>query len=424
MVIWNKSYEKSGSKWRPDRWLLALLCCLVCGCQKAPKVPLSSTPKRAPSARKIKWTPAKALHPTDAVPFRDNGALKPLLRSIEQSLRYLRRPSSQKKTYHFGSKKVTHQALALTLIDLQQKLLAWGLRPKLFAYLQSNYHFFESAAKKKVLVTGYYEASLNGAKERTERFRYPLYRKPRDLVTVKLSDFSWFRKATGVPSLLRLRMTPTGGLVPYYTRAEIDYQHKLAGQQLELVWVDDPIDAFFLHIQGSGVVSMTDGSTLRVNYAQKNGHRYYAIGRTLIKEGLASRKEMSMQRIREYLQKHPKRQQEIFSSNPSYIFFRAVKEGPLGSLGVPVTAYRSIATDRRLFPHGALALLRTRIGVFDHKGKQTGWKPITRLVLNQDTGGAIKGPGRVDLFTGFGPKSEQVAGHQKERGQLFFLLKK
>ena len=191
-----------------------------------------------------------------------------------------------------------------------------------------------------------------------------------------------------------------------------------------LAFADNPIDVFFLHIQGSGIVTLDNGETLRVNYDESNGQPYYAIGKWLVQQEILTLENVSMQSIREYLEKHPDELEEIFITNPSYVFFRVVDEGPMGSIGVPVTAFRSIATDAYLFPRGALCYVETQIPVFDDRDKITGWQAYSGFVLNQDTGGAIRGPGRVDLFTGYGKKSKLIAGHMKQFGTFYFLVKK
>jgi membrane-bound lytic murein transglycosylase A len=172
------------------------------------------------------------------------------------------------------------------------------------------------------------------------------------------------------------------------------------------------------------MVRLDDGALVRVNYAAANGRPYRSIGKLLIDRGEVSREEMSMQRIRSYLDDHPEQLEEILSHNPSYVFFRIAERGPLGNISVPLTGGRSIATDSRLFPKGALAFIVSEKPVIDEKGKILRWEPFSRFVVNQDTGGAIRGPARVDLFWGEGKIAEIAAGHMKQMGKLFFLVKK
>ena len=211
--------------------------------------------------------------------------------------------------------------------------------------------------------------------------------------------------------------------MPYHTRAEIDYGGKLGKESLELVWVDDEIDRFFLQIQGSGLIRLADDQTMMVGYAAANGHSYRSIGGWLIRQGLMVREEVSMPSIRTWIKEHPERMAEIFSVNPSYVFFRELPTlEALGCYNVPITAGRSIATDRTLFPGGALALITTELPTFSPVEEITGWRSCNRLVFNQDTGGAIKGPHRVDLYCGDDKPAELVAGVMKQAGRLFFFV--
>jgi membrane-bound lytic murein transglycosylase A len=246
-----------------------------------------------------------------------------------------------------------------------------------------------------VLVTGYYEPLVRGSMRRSGRFTVPLLRLPPPV-------------AGG-----------GGAAGPMPTRAEIE-AGALSGMSLEFVWLDDPIDAFFLHIQGSGVVALEDGRRMRVGYAGRNGHPYVAIGRELIDRGAIEREQMSMQAIRAWLAAHPDQAAEVMALNPSYIFFRRIEDhragdGPIGAQGVPLTPERSIAVDPAFVPLGAPVWLET----FDPR---TPGRPLRRLVVAQDTGSAIRGPGRADLFWGAGEAAADAAGRMKERGRMTVLL--
>ena len=209
-------------------------------------------------------------------------------------------------------------------------------------------------------------------------------------------------------------------LVPYHDRAEI-VSGALENHGNELVWVDDPVEAFFLQVQGSGRVNLDDGGVLRIGYAGANGHPYRSIGRLLIDEQEIPREKMSLQALRRWLAENPAERHRVLNANPSYVFFTEKARGPVGSSGATVTPGRSIATDQGLFPVGALAWIRTWKPIVDSGGERVGEEMLQRLVLNQDTGGAIRGPARVDLFWGHGPEAEQLAGQLKDRGELFFF---
>ncbi len=260
------------------------------------------------------------------------------------------------------------------------------------------------------LFTGYYEAALRGALTQGGVYQTPLYKRPDDLVLVGLGEFKKNWKGKRLAGRLE-----NGQLVPYASRSEID-AGKLRGKNLELVWVDDPVDAFFLHIQGSGRVVFADGSTMRVGYDGHNGHDYTSIGRILIDRGEVSKEEMSMQAIRSWLAAHPDKGQELMRENSSFIFFRELKDdGPIGAQGVALTPGRSLAIDKRFLPLGLPLYLHTFTDPVTPN-------PISRLVVAQDTGGAIKGVVRGDVFWGFGEEAAMRAGKMKETGSFFALL--
>jgi membrane-bound lytic murein transglycosylase A len=266
-----------------------------------------------------------------------------------------------------------------------------------------------------VLFTGYYEPWLEGSRVRDARFKVPVYQRPDDMLTVDLSLFP-SAKSQG-----RLVGREKGGqVVPYFSRGEIT-SGALDGKGQELLWLEDPVDLFFLQVQGSGRVTLEDGVQVRVQYDAQNGLPYRSLGKVLIERGVLPPDQVSMQAIRKYFQDHPE-QLSLLNENASYTFFRLEDDGPFGNIAVALTPGRSIATDAKVFPKGAPALVRTRKPVLNAKGEVTGWTPFTRFVFNQDTGGAITGPGRVDLFWGGGPKAEAAAGRMKEPGELYFLL--
>ncbi|MGX4642687.1 murein transglycosylase A [Massilia sp. SYSU DXS3249] len=264
------------------------------------------------------------------------------------------------------------------------------------------------------LITGYYEPMLNGSRKRGGAFQTPLYRVPDDLLTVDL--------ASAYPSLknMRLRGRLVGKkVVPYSTRAEIE-RAPLSGK--ELVWVDDPVEAFFLEVQGSGRVRIDEtGETVRIAFADQNGHPYKVIGRWLVEQGELPADGVSAQSIKAWIAANPARRQELLNVNPSYIFFREERlpdpsVGPKGALGVPLTPERSVAVDPQHVPLGAPLFLAT-----SHPADGA---PLQRLMMAQDTGGAIRGQVRADFFFGFGGNAAEYAGRMKQRGSVWVLLPK
>jgi len=266
------------------------------------------------------------------------------------------------------------------------------------------------------LFTGYYEASLKGSRTRSERYRTPLYKRPPDLITANLGLFSDELKGKRIAGRVK-----DGELAPFPARKEIE-AGALAGKGLELVWVDDPVDAFFLQIQGSGRVALDDGSELRVGYAAQNGRDYVPIGRKLIERGALARENVSMQSIRKWLADNPDQADGVMNENPSFVFFRELKgDGPVGAQGVALTAGRSIAVDRRHVPYGLPLWLETQAPDAD-AAKPDG--AFHRLMVAQDTGGAIRGAVRGDVFWGYGEEAAGRAGRMKHPGRWFLLLPK
>ena len=266
------------------------------------------------------------------------------------------------------------------------------------------------------LFTGYYEPSLVGSRQRGGAYQTPLYARPPDLVTVELgtfrSDFAG-RRIAG-----RLK---DGKLLPYATRAQI-VDGALVDKADVLVWVNDPVSAFFLQIQGSGRVKLAQGGEMRLGYAATNGQTYTAIGRELVRTGALTRENVSLQTIRAWLAANPKKAAKVMAINKSYVFFREIKgEGPIGAQGVPLTPVRSLAVDRKYIPLGVPIWLEATAPSADNDAPD---QTLRRLMVAQDTGGAIQGPIRGDVFWGHGLAAEQIAGRMKHTGRYFLLLPK
>lgn len=352
-------------------------------------------------------------------PLWDDSSRESLAIALEKSLVCLRRGKPGETDPGPEGDKFSPENVFRTVLLFRELLRSAPDDAELDRKIRENFHFWGLSRENSsefILLTGYYEPILEGNLEAGGEYRYPLYRRPNDLVELPPDGFS--------PRLVA-RME-NGRAVPYYSRREIDTEGSLQGKGLELVWLRELWERFVLHIQGSGQVRLPDGRTLRVGYAASNGRPYRSIGRYLIDQGFLNEKEISMERIREFIQGNPGWAEEVFNYNERYIFFRFLpdSEGPSGALDVPLTPGRSIATDLTVFPPGALAYLVSRQPVQDESGRIVGWKPLRRFVLNQDTGAALKGPGRVDLFFGGGEKAGMAAGGMREEGKIFFLLAK
>jgi len=263
------------------------------------------------------------------------------------------------------------------------------------------------------LITGYYEPLLKGSLTHSSKYRYPLYAAPEDMLTIDLS--SVYPELKG----MRLRGRLQGNkVIPYFSRTDIENGlAPLKGK--EIVWVDNAIDLFFLQVQGSGRIKLENGDTIRVGYHDQNGYPYKSIGKVLVERGDIPLEKASLQGIKDWARKYPGKVAELLNNNPSYVFFREMpnnQNGPLGALGIPLTAGRSLAVDPRAIPLGAPVFLATTWPNSD--------KPLNRLMLAQDTGGAIKGGVRGDFYWGFGNDAGALAGGMRQKGQIWVLLPK
>jgi membrane-bound lytic murein transglycosylase A len=358
--------------------------------------------------------------PDAVVPlFADDLDFADLQTAVEGSLAWYRRMAAD-ALIAFGSDAYTAGHMADSLEQFL-RLMETGPTPeRLNEEIRRHFHvygFFEDDQPREVLFTGYYEPLLRGSLEPDATFRYPLYGRPRDLVTINLSEFS-----PALPKETLVGRHTGQAVVPYFSRQQIDGSDVLAGRADPIAWVDDPVDLFFLHVQGSGRLELDNGETRHVHFHLSNGLPYRSIGKYLIDEGKISKEAVSMQSIRTYLKTHPDEMRQILDYNPRYIFFQTRNHGPKGCFAIELTPGRSIALDRKLFPPAALAFVRTQKPVAADDGAIREWVDFSRFVVNQDTGSAIIGPGRADIFWGHGPYAETAAGHMKHPGQLFFLV--
>ena len=344
-----------------------------------------------------------------------------LRRAVRQSVLYLSKLPPD-RVMGEQPRRVTCAAVLNSLLEFERLLERENCNECWLKEIQNRFDLVPSSsdpAADRVLFTGYYQPVIEASLIPTAEYSYPIYGMPADLIVaeqVKLASPPTAQKLFG-----RLEGED---FIPYYSRREIDQDGILRGRGYEIAWVKNPVDLFFLHIQGSGILQLADGRRLHVGYAAGNGRSYRSIGRLLIDTGKVPQEEMSMQRLRRYFADHPDERSEIMAYNESYIFFRFLEDGPLGSLEVPLTPGRSIATDARLFPKGALALIVTEKPAIDAAGELTGWEPLSRFVLNQDSGGAIRGPQRADIYFGSGPGAGAGAGYMNRPGKLYFLMLK
>jgi membrane-bound lytic murein transglycosylase A len=353
--------------------------------------------------------------------FRDDMDRESLTLAVRRNLEYLNRLNPE-TVFRYGPHDFAIQQVRESQ-EIFLDLLSKGLDPdQLSKEIRRKFRLYRAtgrAGDRRVLFTGYFEPMYEGSLARDETFRYPLYRPPEDLMRIDLSLFSEKFKGESIVARIEGKKAQ-----PYYSRYQIEAEKVLEGKNLEIAWLKDPLDVAFLHIQGSGRLRLPDGKDLLVHYEASNGRPYRSIGRYMIEKGFLAREEMSMQAIRKYLTGHPEVLDEVLNSNPSYVFFRQVGDGPLGSLGVLLTPGRSVALDSRIFPKGALGFISCQKPLTNDQGYIIGWTKFSRFVLNQDSGGAIKGAGRADIFWGSGPYAEVTAGHLQHEGDLYVLIKK
>lgn len=327
-----------------------------------------------------------------------------LLTALERSLDWYEKPSSREA---FPVNGVSHDWARTSVFAFRELVLTAGSVSEAARAVLDEFEVLASVGHDgagTVLFTGYYSPSFEGSRTRTEGYRYPLYRRPADLVTEPRTGRTLGRRVDG-------------RLEPYPTRRQLEESGVLDG--LELVWLNDPFEAYLVQLQGSAVIRLPDGTTMNVAYDGSNGHAYTSVARELVADGKLREDELSVPEVRSYFERHPGELGRYLKRNDRFVFFREETgaDWPQGSLGVKVTPLRSIATDKGVFPPGSVVLVDTRAP--DVGG---GTRRLYRFMLDQDAGGAISSPGRVDIYYGIGDLAETLAGGQYSEGSLYYLL--
>lgn len=395
-----------------------LLCFLIFSCARAPLKDSS-----------------QAFRLASAPPLQDALTMEGFREALDRTLAAYSSSNTIPNEFQFGERKISRAQYLAALEALKAECTSIE---SLQAFIQKNFDFYEvygTDSWGKVFSTGYYDPLMLGSPKKTQKFSQALYKTPEDLVSIDLTAF-----AQRNPDLLDLQKLVKSmrapsfrgriaekKILPYYERKDIDLVQgasPLSGKNLELAWVN-PIDAFFLQIQGSGIVEFYPGQRIRVGYAGANGSSYFAIGKALT--NVIPMAQMSMQRIRQHLQTlNPDQLQEVLNKNPSYVFFQELQGKSLTYSGAEVTPGRTVATDQFLIPKGLLAYFEIETPEFSDAVslEPSAWKFQPRFVFNQDTGGAIRGGGRVDLYYGEGAESERAAGVMKRDGRMWYAAPK
>lgn len=374
------------------------------GCRTEPKTPAPEYSRPLPPG-------AAALRPvTDPTVFRAvleaayDSRDAALDLAVRRSLSWFEAASART---HFPVEGVTFDRAKASVTRFADVLGESADREQFITSIMSQFSLYESVGwdgSGIVLFTGYYSPEFKASATRSGAFQYPLYKLPPDLVK---------EPATGLPLGRRVN----GAVVPWPTRREIEESGLLAGT--ELVWLSTPLDVYIIHVNGSAKLLLQDGSTIYVGYAGKTDRPYTGLGSTMVKRGLISADRLSLPAMRAYFAEHPEQAQPMIYENENYVFFQEYAPGlwPAGSLGVTVTEKRTLATDKAIFPRGGVVIADTQVPTYAGTAR-----PFTQFMLDQDTGGAIKAPGRADIFMGIGPAAELIAGRQYMEGRLYYLF--
>lgn len=386
--------------------LLPLFSVILFGCPKNELEPFRPTEKDysrplAPGEMALrKIGPDR--YPDFSRAYYDRAAL---IASLDNSLAYLRKPSSRR---YFPYLDVSHERAVASLQRMRQLLESVSSPQELDAAIRREFEVYQSVGyddRGTVFFTGYYCPIFEGRKQYDSTFRFPLYRKPPDLVVDS-------------EGMTQGRRTPDGGIVPYYTRREIEEGGVLSG--LEIAWLKDPFEAYVATVQGSTKLRLADGSLYELGYGGNNGHEYQSVAKKMVADGVLKRNEVSLQAMLRYFREHPRDVWKFTWHNPRYVFFQERAGGPFGSLNVPVTPYYSIATDKLVFPRACMAFLTTELP--DPQTRQI--RPYASFALDQDTGGAIRAAGRSDIYIGIGAGAEAIAGRIGAEGKLYYIFLK
>lgn len=389
--------------------IVALVTLLLAGCKQKP-TPTAVEDKRYDQPLGPGEMALRRLLPTDPQPdlasaFNNKDAF--ISMSADQSLKWFRTPSSQR---YFPFHDFTHEQAAGSVLAMKELLETSATAEEFEAAMKDKFEFWFSKGYNGegiVLFTGYYSPEFNASPERTDRFTFPLYKRPADLATDSMTGEPLGRRA------------PDGSTSPYPTRLEIEESGMLAGS--ELVWMEDALDAYVVHVNGSAKLRMPDGRIQFVGYSGKTDREYIGLGESMVKEGHIPAAKLSLPAIRDFYEKDPQTVIDLINRNESYVFFTLYdgSNWPAGSLGVKVTEQSTLATDKKVYPRGGPLMVATRTVTMS-----SGSRDFDRFMFDQDTGGAIRAAGRADIYMGIGPAAEILAGGQYAEGYLYYFFLK
>jgi membrane-bound lytic murein transglycosylase A len=393
---------------RPTSPVLACVALLVTGCEQTlreepwqPQAVKDYGRPLPPGKLALRKIPPEQ-YPDFSRGYYDRADLE---QAIRHSLDYLSRPSSQR---YFPYGHISHDQAVASLQAFLEVLQIARSPQELDDRIRARFEVYQSVGWDgggTVYFTGYYSPIFEGRKTRDAVFRYPLYRLPPDLV----------KDAEGQTLG---RRTPDGQTVTYWTRRDIEEQRLLEGH--ELAWLKDPFEAYVVTVQGSTKLRLADGSLYELGYAGNNGHEYVSVAQRLVEDGVIARDQLSLQAMLAYFAAHPEQVEPYCWRNPRYVFFQETPGGPFGSINVPVTPFRSLATDKSVFPRACLAFIDTQLPMRSGNRVRTG--PYAGFALDQDTGGAIRAAGRSDIYMGVGAAAEALAGRTGAEGCLYYLF--
>lgn len=379
------------------------VCLTIIGCKTAEELPAPDYDRPLPpGAHALRKITDPAMIPDISLACYDT---KDLRDSVDRSLSYLSKPSSQQ---FFPMADITHERTVASLKELAQLLDSGLYGRNLKDAIMSRFEFYQSVGcddRGTVLFTGYYTPIFDGSLTPSEKYKYPLYKQPTDLVKGPNGEILGQQQGDGTTR-------------PYPTRREIEQSGMLKGQ--EIAWMADPFEIYIAHVQGSAILRTPDGKQVTLGYAANNGHEYQSVGQQMIKDGIVPSQGMSLKAMIEYFKANPQQVDKYINQNPRYVFFQADSGTPRGCLNECVTEMRTIATDKSIYPRGALSFLKTTLP--RQSGGAIRKASFTGFTLDQDAGGAIRAPGRCDVYMGVGDIAGQMAGQVYEEGKLYYLF--